>query len=321
MHFSDESLKSEETINAMADLKLKVRDLTTTIVAMGPLDLSRWVKVLVEGVQIVYVEVDDGALPFGWQERAAASITAQNPVLTLPPFPGKYFMKSNYMGLTLSDSPPGRRTVWIKKEPFDFLGGQIPVWDDPYFDYTRIRKTGRITNGNGGRIFERIWTVEVTIAGVLTKALMKVTEFPAGISSNFLDRHRARDEADKLQKEIRMHQQAAAGAPDIVPAFLGVVTDLQRGVVGFLQEYIEDVDILWQVKTKEERAALKPMVRAAIEKLHNEARMTHGDLHDENVLIKKDRSRLYLVDFEQAEDMRVEGDFEVAMLCDYTVLQ
>ncbi|KAK7931350.1 hypothetical protein PG985_002062 [Apiospora marii] len=305
MHFSDESLKSEETINAMADLKLKVRDLTTTIVAMGPLDLSRWVKVLVEGVQIVYVEVDDGALPFGWQERAAASITAQNPVLTLPPFPGKYFMKSNYMGLTLSDSPRGDELFW----------------DDPYFDYTRIRKTGRITNGNGGRIFERIWTVEVTIAGVLTKALMKVTEFPAGISSNFLDRHRARDEADKLQKEIRMHQQAAAGAPDIVPAFLGVVTDLQRGVVGFLQEYIEDVDILWQVKTKEERAALKPMVRAAIEKLHNEARMTHGDLHDENVLIKKDRSRLYLVDFEQAEDMRVEGDFEVAMLCDYTVLQ
>lgn len=302
---------------------LNLGNLPVTITAVGPLDLARWFKAIVNGVHIVYVEVDDRALPTGWQEMARDG----NPMLTLPPFPPEYFGRSNYMGLSLAEHATGRRTEWVVKEPLGFFGGNIDFWHGLVVNYTTIRRVKRVANSNSARLFPRIWLVQTPINGIWTNAVMKIAEFPAGLSANSIDRDSASAEVQRLLRECRMHMQAAGGAPSVVPKFLGFVTEPGRGVVGFLSEYIEDAVTLDQVSSAKpgeakvgERREFKPMLRDAVRKLHNEARVVHSDLHDENVLVKRDRSRLVIIDFELAEDMRVKGDYAIKIQCDYTIL-
>ncbi|KAK7991887.1 hypothetical protein PG996_013100 [Apiospora saccharicola] len=263
---------------------LNLGDPTVTVLAVGPIDLARWFKVIVNERHIVYVEVDDGALPRGWQDMGAAG----NPMVTLPPFPPQYVGQSNYMGLSLAHTATGRRTVWVLKQPFQFFKNHIEVWHNLSFDYASIRRIRRIDNGYQGRLHDRSWLVQIPDVGQIYSS--------------------------KLQQEVTLHQQAAAGAPGVVPAFLALVTEPWRGVVGFLMEYIEDAVTLNKVPDKR---VYNRMVRNAVERLHNEALIAHQDLHDENILVKRDGSRLVLIDFEQALDLRRPGlDFETSVRSD-----
>ncbi|KAK8069634.1 hypothetical protein PG994_006250 [Apiospora phragmitis] len=133
---------------------------------------------------------------------------------------------------------------------------------------------------------------------------MKVCDFPAGIAE-MDDCNSAGWAAKMTQQEILMHQQAAAGAPSIVPAFLGLVTEPSRGVIGFLSQFIDNAVTLDSVPHV--NSTLNDMVRRAVEKLHNEARVAHNDLHKENMLVKRDGSGVFIIDFEHAVDLRVRG--------------
>ncbi|KAK8116157.1 hypothetical protein PG984_012659 [Apiospora sp. TS-2023a] len=301
----------------MANIQLSNLSLgnpTVTVLAVGPIDLTRWFKVIVNERHIVYVEVDDGALPRGWQDMGVAG----NPMVTLPPFPPQYVGQSNYMGLSLAHTATGRRTVWVLKQPFQFFKNHIEVWHNLSFDYASVRRIRRVDNGYQGRLYDRSWLVQIPVNGNWTKALMKIVDFPPGLSGNTFNNDTSQDVgqiySSKLRQEVMLHQQAAAGAPGVVPAFLGIVTEPWRGVVGFLMEYIEDAVTLNEVPDKR---VYNRMVRNAVERLHNEALVAHQDLHDENILVTRDGSRLVLIDFEQALDLRLPGlDFETSVRTD-----
>lgn len=285
-----------------------------TILAMAPLDLARWLKVIVQDRHIVYVEVDDGALPTGWQEMGTRGI----PIPTLPPFPPQHVGQSNYMGLSVANTATGRRTEWVRKESLRFINS-IDVYHGISFDYASIRKVRRVTNGYQSRYDDRLWVVQIPVGGSWTLALMKVVSFPGGLSSNPLDNDGGQIKCKHLQQEILMHQQGAAGAPSVVPAFIGLVTEPGRGVVGFLSEYVEDAVNIGRVLHLK---AVNDMVRYAVEMLHNEARVAHNDLHDENMIIKRDGSRIYIIDFEFALDLRVPGlDFAASIMSDNLIWQ
>ncbi|KAK8045206.1 hypothetical protein PG993_005230 [Apiospora rasikravindrae] len=185
--------------------------------------LPRWLRVLVDNRHVVYAEVGDGVFPPDWQKTG----TDYGPDITLPPFPPDWVWMTNHLGIEMTGQP-----VWTWRNPLPVTDKDIDVFHDRYFDYASIEKVQRIFEIPQMRLEDRLWKVRVQIDGSPVMAFMKICDFPPviGNGGNYDSAHFA---VEMMQQEISMHQQAVAGAPTIVPEFLGLVTEPGRGSLGF----------------------------------------------------------------------------------------
>ncbi|KAK8084907.1 hypothetical protein PG997_006178 [Apiospora hydei] len=255
--------------------------------------LARWLRVLVDNQHVVYAEVVEGVFPQDWQKTG----TPYGPDITLPPFPPDWVGKTNHLVIDNIDQP-----VWVWRDPLP-VTADLDAYRGRYFDYASIEKLQRVFEPPRMRLEDRLWKVRVQILGSPVMALMKICDFPRVIGDGG-DYDSARFAAEKMQQEIVMHQQAVAGAPTVVPAFLGLVTEPGRGSSVTLDRVAMD-------------RTLNIMLQQALERLHNEARVVHNDMNKGNVLVKTDRSEVFLIDFEHSLDSRIQGvDYSINVRID-----
>ncbi|KAK7962030.1 uncharacterized protein PG986_002855 [Apiospora aurea] len=164
--------------------------------------------------------------------------------------------------------------------------------------------------------------------------LMKLAEFPAidtwpiPIPDDLVARAKARWKKMKAQllsiesdrdpahieriigHEIKMHHEVAAALSEtgLVPKFHGVVTELGRGVAGFLSEFIagsKSFDDLFKAAAARKDMKWAPSeaegeaFRYALRRLHR-AGFVHNDVHPGNFLLRSDGWAV-IIDFEEAE--------------------
>ncbi|KAK6854436.1 hypothetical protein PG995_009529 [Apiospora arundinis] len=283
------------------------QDTTVRILSVAPLGLPGWLKIIVDELFVVYVEVATGVYPRGWQ----MSGTPGRPALILPLFPLAWVGKTNM--LRIEKSPETKEPIWVWRERSRFEN-DIDATHALSYDYASIKKVRHIISEPQLRLEDRMWMCRVpTASGSWINAFMKVVDFPSGlVDSEF---NSARWAARMMQQEIIIHQKAIAGAPSVVPGFLGLVTEPDRGIIGYLSEFVNDACTLAEVPHI--HPTLNSMLRRAVEMLHNDAMIAHNDLHAGNVLVKQDGSGVFIIDFESGVDLRRKGiDLEAAVYSD-----
>ncbi|KAK8097878.1 uncharacterized protein PG998_013364 [Apiospora kogelbergensis] len=269
---------------------------TVELLAVAPFGIPNYIKVFFDEQSPAYVEVGEGVFDKGWQGHG----TPGKPALVLPPFPSGLMETTNMLKLAKNSDDETKPPVWVWCPERRFKSVFIPT-DERVFNYANIRRIRKVTSNPEVRLEDRTWICQVQTQGTWINAFMKIVSFPEGLASD-PEYDSARHAAINMRDEITMYQQAAAAAPDIVPRFLGVVFEEGRGFIGYVSELVEDAVTLDEVGFVNER--LFNMVRDAVDTLHDEAGVAHCDLHGSNVLVKRDGSGVFIVDFEHAVDLR-----------------
>jgi hypothetical protein len=170
-------------------------------------------------------------------------------------------------------------------------------------DYMELTKIRSISDSCSRRRSDRINIA--THPTFKEKAIMKIAEIPDRLPTDENDETQISRGEDEMSNEISYHQELSRSG--FVPKFLGLITEKNRGIIGYLSEYIEGARTYEDIK-KDGKILADTEVEACLNvarKMHGYG-VYHGDLDLYNFLKCPDGS-IRIIDFEHAQRLGEDG--------------